>query len=382
MMALYNKCGGNATRPPAAFRGKERIHTNMPQSDSILLSPSHARADAAQADPKLRLLLLGDYLFTNTDEAHTVTVPQLVAYLSERGVEADRRTVYADLARLSGYGYDIVKRRSRTHDYYLGARAFELAELKLLVDAVQSCRFLTESKSRLLIEKLSRLTSRHQAGGLERQVYVQNRAKTGNERVYYNVDSIHAAIQQTRKIRFRYCQYTLQKELRARRGGEPYVVSPYLLTWAEDNYYLVADHPAHDGLTHFRVDKMQDVAVLKDARTPTPAFLDPAAYVKSMFSMYAGSRAFVTMRFAAPLVGAVIDRFGADVPIVPESEQQAFTVRAQVSVSPAFFGWLLQFGGEAEILAPADVRAQMAAQLNAALRGYGAAAADGNGARL
>ena len=332
---------------------------------------AHAGGEGgARTKARSRILLLYDYLFEHTDEAHTVTVAELLAYLSEQGVETDRRTVYADLAWLTDYGLDIVKRRTRTHDYYLGARAFELAELKLLVDAVQSCRFLTPGKSKALIGKLSNLTSSHQARELERQVYVQNRVKAGNERVYYNVDSIHRAIQRAKKISFCYCQYTLEKTLRPKRGGEAYVVSPYLLTYAEDNYYLIADHPAHGGLAHFRIDKMRGVSVLDETRTPMPAAFDPAAYVKTMFSMYAGSREWVTLRFAAALVGAVIDRFGADVDVVPDGTE-AFTVCAPIAVSPAFFGWLLQFGGEAEIVAPEGVRMRMAAQLSAALRGYG-----------
>lgn len=320
-------------------------------------------------DPKLRLFLLRDYFLQQTDEAHTVTVQRLIAYLADNGIATDRRTVYADIKRLAGYGMDIVKRRSKTHDYYLAARDFELPELKLLVDAVQSCRFLTQAKSRSLIEKLGRLTSRFQAAQLKRQVYVQNRVKTDNERIYYNVDSIHEAIQSYRKISFQYCQYTLTKTLEPRRGGALYTVSPYLLAWAEDNYYLIADHPEHDGLSHFRVDKMLRVCVLHEPRTPLDPLFDPAAYAKSMFSMYVGSREWVTLRFASPLIGVVIDRFGTDVQIT-EADDAHFCVRALVSVSPAFLGWLIQFGGEAELVSPPDARARMVKQLKEAAERY------------
>ncbi len=322
------------------------------------------------ADPKLRIFLIRDYFLQNTDENHTVTVPELAAYLGVHGIATDRRTVYADIRRLKSLGMDIEKRRSKTHDYYLGGREFELAELKLLVDAVQSCRFLTRKKSDALIQKLAGLTSRFQAEQLARQVYVQNRVKTDNERIYYNVDSIHLAVQQARKIAFQYCQYTLTKSLRPRRNGEKYIVSPYLLTWAEDNYYLIADHPEHEGLSHFRVDKMLDVAVLDEPRTPLAAAFDPAVYAKTMFSMYVGDREWVEMRFDQSLIGAVVDRFGTDVQII-RSHEDAFTVRALVSVSPAFFGWLFQFGGKARILVPSDARRRMAAQLSGALAEYG-----------
>lgn len=319
-------------------------------------------------DPKLRLFLLHDYFTEQTDDAHTVTVPALIAYLAENGILTDRRTVYADIERLRAYGMDIEKRRTKTHDYYLATRDFELPELKLLVDAVQSCRFLTQTKSRSLIEKLERLASRHQAAQLSRQVYVQNRVKTGNERIYYNVDSIHTAIQRSRKISFQYCQYTLGKTLEPRRGGALYVVSPYLLAWAEDNYYLIADHPAHAGLAHFRVDKMQHVTVRDEPHAPLDPLFDPAAYAKSMFSMYAGSREWLELRFHNALIGVVIDRFGTDVQII-RADDVSFFVRALVTVSPAFFGWLTQFGAEAEIVAPEDARRRMAQQLaNAAGR--------------
>ena len=317
----------------------------------------------------MRLFLLRDYFWQQTDETHTVTVPGLIAFLEGRGVVADRRTVYADIRRLIAYGMDIVKRRGRTHDYYLAGRDFELAELKLLVDAVQSCRFLTQTKSETLIRKLEQLTSVHQAAQLSRQVYVQNRVKTDNERIYYNVDSIHTAIQNAKKISFQYCQYTPEKTLAPRRGGALYIVSPYLLTWAEDNYYLIGDHPAHDGLAHFRVDKMLRVSVLDAARAPLDPLFDPAAYAKTMFSMYAGNREWVEIRFDASLIGVVLDRFGTDVQISGDGEAQ-FRVRAPVAVSPAFFGWLAQFGEQAELLSPPGARARMAKQLAAAAARY------------
>lgn len=321
-------------------------------------------------DPKLRIFYIQDYFLKNTDESHTVTVQELLAHLEEMGIATDRRTVYADIRRLKSLGMDIEKRRSKTHDYYLATRPFELAELKLLVDAVQSSRFLTRKKSDVLIQKLSGLTSRHQAEKLSRQVYVQNRVKTDNERIYYNVDSIHEAIALGRKLGFQYCQYTLTKSLKPRRNGAQYVVNPYLLTWAEDNYYLIADHPEHEGLAHFRVDKMLSATVLPDKRVPLAASFDPAAYAKTMFSMYVGDNEWVEMRFDASLIGVVIDRFGTDVQII-RSDGNSFTIRAFISVSPAFFGWLLQFGNQARILAPTDAARKMRALLSETLGQYG-----------
>lgn len=320
-------------------------------------------------DQRLRLLFIRDYFFENTDETHTVTVPELIAAIMAAGFTADRRTVYTDIKSLCAYGMDIRKRRSKTHDYYLASRTFELAELKLMVDAVQSARFLTAKKSDRLIQKLSNLTSRHHARQLSRYVHVQNRVKTDNERIYQTVDAIHAAVRDGRKIGFRYCQYTQSGTLRPRRGGETYVVSPYLLSWAEDNYYLIADHPVHTGPTHYRVDKMTDVTVLEEALTPPERALEPADYAKKLFSMYAGDETWVELAFDEALIGAAIDRFGTDVTI-RQTDDGACIVRAKVAVSPSFFGWLFQFGDQVTIVSPADVRMRMAQLLAQTQRRY------------
>lgn len=320
-------------------------------------------------DPRKRILFVLNFLFENTDECHTVTVPELVAHLNNCGFPVDRRAVYADIDLLRELGINIQKRRTRTHNYYLESRRFEMAELKLLVDAVQSCRFLTVTKSKQLIQKLETLASKYQAVQLSRQVFVQNRIKTDNERIYSNVDSIHEAIQKAEKISFQYCQYTIQKTLTARRNGAYYIVSPYLLTWADDNYYLIGDHPYHEGLSHYRVDKMMDVTVIGETRKPLGPLFDPVAYAKSMFSMYAGERRWMEIAFDHSLAGVVIDRFGTDVCLFPLNDS-TFLIRALISVSPAFFGWMLQFGDKAKIISPAEDREHMVALMEQALKNY------------
>ncbi len=320
------------------------------------------------AESRRRLLLIREYFLENTDEQHPVTMPELIAYLGAKGVDADRRAVYEDIALLRECGMDILMRRSRTCDYYLASRPFEFAEVKLLVDAVQASRFLTARKSCALIGKLGSLTSRHQAAQLERSVYVQNRVKAGNERAYYNVDCIHKALQSGRKIAFQYCQYTFSRQLCPRRDGQTYVVSPCLMAYADDNYYLIADHPTHEGFAHYRVDKMIQVRMLNERAAPLDPSFDPAAYARTVFSMFAGERRWVELSFDRALIGAVIDRFGADVPIAPRDET-TFAVHAPVCVSPAFFGWLFQFGGGARILGPDDVKEWMLLMAEAARAG-------------
>ncbi len=321
------------------------------------------------ADARLRLLCLKGILEQETDEAHGLTQKQLLTKLSERGFSVERRALYADIRLLREAGMDIERRRTDTQEYYLASRPFELAELKLLVDAVQASRFVTRKKSEALIAKLRALASRPQSAGLSRQVYIQNRIKQENESIYYNVDSIYAAIGANRKIRFTYAQYTLSRDLKPRRGGAPYTVSPYLLMWADGNYYLVADHEEHAGLVHFRVDKMLRVSVLEEKRKPCLPMPDGAAYARTLFSMYAGERMRLTLRFDRSLVGVAVDRFGRELSVL-ESDESGFAFRAEVAVSPAFFGWLFQFGDKAKLLGPPEARAHMEAQLQNTARVY------------
>lgn len=319
---------------------------------------------------KARLLFLRSLFLAQTDDQHALTTQQLLGILSDHGFEVERRTVYRDIRALVDSGLDIVSRRAATTEYFVRSRTFSLAEVKLLMDAIQSCRFLSAGKSDELIEKLCTLTSAANARELSRQVYVKNRVKTDNARIYANVDALHGAIHIANKIRFRYCQYNELKQLIPRRGGERYEVSPYLVTWADDNYYLIGDSPHHDGLAHYRVDKMCDVEILPAPRKKLDPLFDPVQYVNSMFSMYAGEREWVEIAFHKSLIGVVIDRFGTDVTFYPIGDD-CVLVNTLVSVSPAFFGWIAQFGEKAEIRSPSSVRERMHRTLDSADLRYG-----------
>lgn len=322
-------------------------------------------------DPKLRLFCLQELFLRETDDEHRLSMREIIARLNAQGIPADRRTVYADLALLQMRNMDIMRARvGRQQVYWLASREFELAELKLLVDAVQASRFLSRKKSSSLISKLECLASRYQAEQMERAVYVKNRVKTDNASVYYSVDAIHEAMQKGKRLSFQYCQYTLSRKLEPRRGGMRYVVTPQLLCWADDNYYLIADHPQHAGLTHYRVDKMASASVCEE-NAGKSAKLDAAAYARTMFGMYAGACEWVEMAFDGSLIGAVIDRFGADVSISPcEEAAEGFFCRALVAVSPAFYGWMAQFGDLARICSPDSVRLGMMKLLDGARAGY------------
>ncbi len=289
---------------------------------------------------KLKLLYLMQYLTQHSDEAHPVGIAQMVEMLAERGILAERKSLYADLEALREFGLDIVQARGKTVGYYVGTRDFELPELKLLVDSVQSSKFITQRKTLALIRKIESLASVHDAAALQRQVYVRNRVKSMNESVYYNVDEISSAITADRKIRFLYFEYTVKKERRYR----------------------------HDG----RVDKMAQISTLGSFRDGKEAFrkVDMSAYSKKVFGMFAGEAETVRLRFSNHLAGAVIDRFGRDVMLIREDDEH-FSVSIEAVVSPQFYAWVFGFGAEAEILSPAKVREGMAEMARGVLGLYG-----------
>jgi len=327
---------------------------------------------AKSPNQKLKLLYLLQYLSRQSDEQHPVTVAQMIEELDRHGITAERKSIYDDLEALRQFGVDVVQKRDKSVSYYIGQRDFELPELKLLVDSIQSSKFVTQRKTLSLIRKLEALTSVHEGQLLERQVFVRNRVKSMNESVYYNVDEISDAINRERSIRFRYFEFTLGKERQYRREGAFYRASPFALLWDDENYYMLAWDNDEGLLKHFRVDKMTQIAALEEPRQGREAFraVDMSAYSQKVFGMFTGEEHRVRLRFARHLAGAVIDRFGKDVMIVPDGEEH-FTVTVEVAVSPQFFAWIFGFGAEAEILAPESVRqlmAQQAAQIAALYR--------------
>ena len=325
-----------------------------------------------ESSQKLKLLYVMRYLVRSSDEAHPVTVQQIIDFLGGEGIPAERKSIYDDVEALRRFGLDILQVKiGRQSGYYVGSREFELPELKLLVDSVQSSKFITHKKTLSLIHKIESLASVYEAQLLSRQVYVKNRIKTMNESIYYNVDEIHTGIARDRQIRFRYFDYTVQKERRFRRDGGYYVVSPFALTWDDENYYLVAYDSAAAMIKHFRVDKMLDIGILDEPRDGRESFaaLDMAEYAKKVFGMFSGREERVRMRFDNQLVGAVLDRLGREAMLVPDGESH-FTVTAQVEVSPQFFAWVSGFGRLAQILGPDHVVQAMRAHAAEVLAMY------------
>lgn len=312
-------------------------------------------------EQKLKPIYIMDYLLHNSDENHPVTMKQIVGYLESQGIAAERKSIYSDIEALRFYGLDIVQTRSgQTTGYFVGQRSFELPELKLMVDSVQSSKFITHTKTGTLIKKIEKLASIHEAQLLHRQVFVANRIKQMNESIYYNVDEIHNGISQNKQIRFKYFTYRVDKQKEYRHDGAFYQVSPFALTWDDENYYMVAYDSAHQEIRHYRVDKMDSISVTKDDRDGLEAYkaLDMGIYAKKVFGMFSGKEERVALRFDNDLVGAVLDRLGQDVMIIPDGDEH-FTVSADVVVSPQFFAWVSGFGSKAKITGPATVVKQM-----------------------
>lgn len=324
---------------------------------------------ARGVNQKIKILYLLKFFLENTDEEHGVSLPELISYLHKCGIDAERKTLYDDIETLRLFGLDIEKRQSKAVTYHVVSRDFELPEVKLLIDAVQSSKFISEKKSRSLIEKLSSLMSRFDAERISRQVYVANRVKSLNESIYYSVDYIHEAINLNKKISFLYFEWNERKEKVIRHGGRRYLVSPMSLTWDDENYYLIG----FDGekIKHYRVDKMMKISLTDEERDGEEHFksFDMALYSKKTFGMYGGREESVTLRCKNHLAGVIIDRFGEDAPFL-KADGEHFDVHIKVHVSPLFLGWVMGFGDEVEIISPESVREEFKTLLKTTLKKY------------
>lgn len=303
---------------------------------------------------KLKMMYLAKILFEKTDEEHTLTVPEMITELGKFGISAERKSIYSDLECLQLFGLDICSRKSRTTDYYISSRDFELPELKLLVDSVQSSKFITQKKSMELISKIEKLTSRENAKKLHRQVFITNRVKALNEQIYYNVDKLHDAISANKQITFKYFDLDVNKKRVYRKNGSVYTESPISLTWDDENYYLITYKPKCDSYTHYRVDKMEMIELTNEDRITSDKPFDLSAYTKTMFRMFNGEETDVSIQFENELVGVVFDRFGINIPIVKKDENH-FICHVKVAVSPHFLSWIMSFGSKAKIISPGSV---------------------------
>jgi len=320
---------------------------------------------------KMKTLCLMQILLQRTDEKHMMSAVDLVAALQEYGIKAERKSIYADIEALQQFGLDIIQQKGSNPGYYVASRNFELPELKLLVDAVQSSKFITAKKTEELIKKLEGMASKYEAQQLQRDVFIYNRPKTENETIYYNVDQIHNALHSNAQISFQYAEWMTKKELQLKKNGALYMVSPWSLTWDDENYYLIAYDEAADAIKHYRVDKMQNITVLDDSRVGKEKFLDfdLAAFAKKTFGMYGGTDEKVTLLCHNSLVGVMLDRFGQNVPLVPVDKDH-FYVKPVVAVSQQFFGWVTGIGNNVKIDGPKHVKMQYKNYLNDIIKNY------------
>ncbi len=321
---------------------------------------------------KLKIFYILDYLQKNSHQDHPVRAAELLRMLEQQhNIVCDRKTVYSDIAALQDYGVDIVSIPGKNGGYYIASRNFELPELKLLIDAVQSSRFLTEKKSRELIEKLCSQCSVYDARLMRRDVLVSGRVKSMNETIYYNVDAIQDAIAENRQITFRYFDYGLDGQRRYR--DKDYHASPYGLCQDNENCYLLGFSLRH-GVTAYRVDRMSDIQLLEEPRLPCPELTGKnlTAYANRLFQMFSGDTTTVKLRFHRSLINVVIDRFGREILLIPDGEEH-FVFTVNVAVSPMFLSWVIGFGTKAKVLHPQSVAADCQKLCREALAQYATA---------
>ena len=310
---------------------------------------------------KLRLLALYKILNEKSDEGHPISTVELIAALKNGyGISAHRTTVSTDIAVLKSAGSDIEVIESTQNKYYMASRKFEIPELKMLIDAVRSSKFITEQKSVKLVDKLCSLASCHQAEELKCDFYLEDYDKPKNEKIYYIIDCVNRAIKEKTKISFRYYRYNVSDDMLLRQDGEPYHLSPYALVWNGDFYYTVGFSDKHERITTFRIDRIADVpAVLKSEYIEPPKEFDFKKFMKTAFRMYGGEIKRVTLTFDNTVVGSIVDKFGSEIKL-KKIDQDTFAVTEEVAVSPVFFRWVFGFGGKIKIKSPESVKKEYA----------------------
>ncbi len=311
---------------------------------------------AKRENQKQKLIRLLEILMRETDEEHGLSMAEIISRLSEYGIAAERKSIYDDFLELEELGFSVSHTQTRPPKYKLDTKIFELAELKMLVDAVQASKFITARKSREIIEKLELFAGSRRARELSRQVYIEDRVKTQSNSSIYSIDAIHISINEGRKLSFKYFDYNGEKKKVFRHGGAPYIVTPCALLWDDAKYYLVAYDEEAEKIKNFRVDKMQDVCPKDEPRVKNELVekFDPGAYSKKIFGMYGGVEELVTIECREHLAGPMIDRFGTE-PLFTKTDF-GFRFSVRVMVSPTFFSWVLGFSRDIRIIAPENVK--------------------------
>ena len=317
---------------------------------------------------KSRLLFLLRFLYENTDDEHAFSTGELIRILADNGFAANRKTIRDDIDMLCDAGYEIlIDKDGKSNSYHFGSRLFEMPELKMLVDAVSSSRFISAEKSEVLIRKISSLASRYEENELTARIFAAERIKGDNGKIFLISDAANQAINRGKKISFQYYDYLPTKEKVLRHGGEVYILSPYALIWSDDRYYLVGYSDKREALAAFRIDRMTIPKILDEPAVENTSF-DPADYTNKVIHMYSGPEQLVTLRCENGQMRSVIDKFGEDIRVEIEDEGH-FLAEVKVQASPTFYAWVFQFGGDIRIAGPADVRKEFFAMAQKALHG-------------
>ena len=324
---------------------------------------------AKSENQKQKLFRILEILMRETDEEHGLTINQIISRLEEYGISAERKSLYSDFATLEELGFSVLRLYGNPPEYTLAERIFEMPELKLLADAVQSSKFITAEKSFEIIEKL-KIFAGSRSSELTRQVYVKDRVKTENAASIYAIDLIHTAIKENLRVTFAYIDYNVEKKKYLRHGGKKYNVSPKALIWSNDNYYLVGFDEEVGYIKNFRVDKVHKIQILPEEASIASDFyrLNPAEYSKKSFGMFGGREELVTLEASEELAGVVIDRFGTSGAFIKTNF--GFRFSARVIVSPQFFAWVMAFGKKMRIIEPLSVREEMKKQLREISENY------------
>ncbi len=319
---------------------------------------------------KGRLLALREFFYKHTDENHPVTTQQLIEEMKKRGYSGNRKTIRDDIDMLNSFGIDIIIQVSRNNSFFMGFREFELSELKLLVDAVSSARFISASKSDKLINKLTELTSEFERNQLIPRIYTNDRVKTSNSQIFYVIDKLIDAVRQRKKVRFRYIEFDANKRKILRNNGEVYVNSPYGCLWSEEFYYLVGHSEKHSKVVTFRVDRIVDLEIMEESVTPEPEGFKMSDYARVIIEMFDGKRQVVELECDNHLMKYVIDRFGEEVQTEPISGD-TFKATVTVSASKTFYSWCFRFAGQMRILSPESVKREYCEMARKVMEGAG-----------
>lgn len=309
------------------------------------------------SNQKLKLFYLRKIMLDETDDEHGLTMPEIIEHLRKYEVSAERKTLYEDIKTLSDLGVEVIcEKTGREYRYHVTGRDFELAEVKLLVDAISASRFISGKKTSVLIKKISSLVSKYEAQSLRRQVYLSGRIKTMNESVYYNVDAVHRAIFEGRRIHFKYCAWSTSGKLVPRYGGKIYEISPWALSYNDECYYMIGYDSERKAVRHYRVDKMMGISVTDIPRDGREAIekIEIGTYVTQNFGMCGGEVRRLRIRMPESKCGIFIDRFGKELNFVKVDEGIVET-SVTLAVSRNFYGWLFGLGSDVSVAGPASV---------------------------